>query len=113
MEPPDSLASSTAYRPSAGLPIASERTIVSGERTGSISREPAAQAVATGAQPAAWPPTKRIGRRSIRPSSASSSKPRATRVNMAPDATGATTTSGERQPSDSAISNASVLEPSA
>jgi len=30
--------------------------------------------------------------------------PRATRVNIAPDATGATTTSGERQPSDSAIS---------
>ena len=44
---------------------------------------------ATGAQPAAWPPTNRIGRRSIKPSSASSSKPRATRVNIAPDAIGA------------------------
>ena len=74
---------------------------------------PAAQAVATGAQPAAWPPTNRIGRRAMRPSSTSSSKPRATRVNIAPDATGATITSGERQPSDSAISYASVLEPSA
>ncbi len=50
-----------------GLPIASERTIVSGSRTGSMTSVPAAQAVATGAQPAAWPPTKRIGRRSIRP----------------------------------------------
>ena len=84
--------------------MASDRTIVSGVRTGSMTSVPAAHAVATGAQPAAWPPTKRIGRRSIRPRSASSSKPRATRVNIAPDATGATTTSGDRQPSDSAIS---------
>ena len=93
--------------------MASERTIVSGVRTGSMTSVPAAQAVATGAQPAAWPPTNRIGRRAIRPSSASSSKPRATRVNIAPEATGATMTSGDRQPSDSAISYASVLEPSA
>ena len=51
---------------------------------------PAAHAVATGAQPEACPPTKRIGRRVDRArASTSSSKPRATRVNIAPDATGA------------------------
>ena len=43
------------------------------------------------------------------PISASSSKPRATRVNIAPEATGSTTTSGERQPSGSAISYAERL----
>ena len=56
--------------------MASDRTKVSGLRTGSTSPT-LAQAVATGAQPAACPPTKRIGRGSIRPASASSSKPRA------------------------------------
>ena len=70
--------------------MASERTKVSGSRTGSMTSMPRSNAVATGAQPAAWPPTKRMGRRSMSPSSASSSNPRATRVNIAPLATGAT-----------------------
>jgi len=70
-------------------------------------------AVATGAQPAACPPTKRIGRRSMSPTSASWAKPRLSFVNMAPDAIGATMTSGVLQPSASAISKASVLLPSA
>ena len=47
--------------------MASDRTMVSGVLTGSMTSVPAAHAVATGAQPAAWPPTNRIGRRSIRP----------------------------------------------
>ena len=62
------------------------------------------KAVATGAHPAAWPPMNRMGRCSMSPRAASSSNPRATRVNIAPLAIGATTTSGERQPSASAIS---------
>jgi hypothetical protein len=50
---------------------------------------------------------------SISPTSRHSSKPRAIFVNSEPDATGATTRSGSSKPSPSAISKASVLEPSA
>jgi hypothetical protein len=47
------------------------------------------------------------------PSSRSSAKPWCTFENIAPDAIGATTGVGSSQPSCSAISNASVFEPSA
>ena len=40
-------------------------------------------------------------------------KPRATLVNSEPEAIGATTRSGSSQPSCSAVSKASVLDPSA
>ena len=69
-----------------------------------MSARPAANAVATGAQPAAWPPTNRTAFGATQPSSTSSSNARARRVIIAPDAIGATMTSGSRQPSSSAIS---------
>ncbi len=78
--------------------------MVSGVRTGSMSERPALNAVATGEQPAAWPPTKRTSFGATQPSSTSSSKLRARRVIIAPDAIGATITSGRRQPRSSAIS---------
>jgi hypothetical protein len=104
IEPPVRRARSIAYAPSAGEPIESERTIVSGARTGTIS-PPFAKAVATGAQPFGWPPTNRTSVRSTSPIAASSSKPFATFVNSEPDAIGPTTTSGRstgRPPSASA-----------
>ena len=112
-DPPVARASASAASPSAGLPMASERTIVSGVRTGDHVGLPSRQAFATGAHPAACPPTNRTGRLSMSPIRASSSNPRPSLVNSAPDAIGATTTSGVRHPRPSAISNASVLEPSA
>ena len=111
IEPPDARAVASASSPSAGLPIASERAIVAG-RTGR-TRPPSWKAVATGAQPSAWPPTSRGGAPSTSPSSCSSAKPWCTFENIAPEAIGATTASGVRQPSCSAISKASVFEPSA
>ena len=53
--PPVARASSTAYGPSAGLPIASDLAIVSG-LTGRQTSVPAANAVATGEQPSACAP---------------------------------------------------------
>ncbi len=111
IEPPDSLAVATARSPSAGLPIASDRAIVFG-RTGRTFAS-AWNAVATGLQPSAWPPNSRGVVPSTSPSSRSSAKPWCTFVNIAPDAIGAITASGNVQPSCSAISNASVFEPSA
>ena len=64
--PPVSRAAVTAKSPSAGLPIASERAIESG-RTGVTARL-LANAVATGEQPSAWPPTRRGDGPSTRPS---------------------------------------------
>jgi hypothetical protein len=104
MAPPQERASRTEYAPSAGDPMASERTRVSGRSTGSMMSVPAANAVAMGAQPAAWPPTKRMAERSMRPTSASSSKPRAILVYSDPEASGTTTTSGVRHPSCCATS---------
>ncbi len=70
MEPPVARAVATARSPSAGLPIASERATVAG-RTGRTAA-PASKAVATGAHPAAWPPTSRGDVPSARPRSSSS-----------------------------------------
>ena len=53
--PPVRRASSTAYGPSAGLPIASDLAIVSG-LTGRQTSVPAANACATGEQPSACAP---------------------------------------------------------
>ena len=58
----------TARSPSAGLPIASERATVSG-LSGTTLRS-SAKAVATGAQPSAWPPYRRGASPSTSPSSA-------------------------------------------
>ncbi len=110
-EPPDVRATVAARSPSAGLPIASERAIVFG-RTG-FTFAPSANAVATGEQPSAWPPIRRGVVPSTSPSSSSSLKPWCTFENIAPDAIGAITASGSSQPSCSAISKASVFEPSA
>ena len=70
-------------------------------------------AVATGEQPSAWAPLKVGSSPSSSPTSSHSSKPRAIFVNSEPEAIGATTRSGSSNPSCSAISNASVFEPSA
>ncbi len=109
--PPVACAVATARSPSAGLPIASERAIVAG-RTG-FTAAPSANEVATGAQPSAWPPTSRGTSPSASPSSSKSENPWWSFVKSDPDAIGQTTTSGARQPSCSAISYASVFEPSA
>ena len=97
------LASSIAYGPSAGLPMASDLAIVSG-LTGRQTSVPAANAVATGEQPVAWAPFIVGVSPSMRPSSRHSSKPLASLVNSEPEAIGATTRSGVEKPSCSAIS---------
>ena len=61
----------------------------------------------------AWAPKIAYGFGSTRPRLISSVKPLSILVSWAPEATGMTTWSGSRQPSCSAISYASVLEPSA
>ena len=109
--PPVSRAVATAKSPSAGLPIASERAIEFG-RTG-VTVVRSRNAVATGWQPAAWPPTSAGPTPSTRPRARSSANPCPTLWKSAPEAIGATTTSGVRQSSCSAISYASVFEPSA
>ena len=111
-EPPVRRARSSAYGPSAGLPIASDLAIVSG-LTGRQKSRLASNAVATGEQPAAWAPLKAGSSPSSSPSSSHSSNPRAIFVNSEPEAIGHTTRSGSSKPSCSAVSNASVFEPSA
>src|SRR5687768_5706153 len=60
MLPPLVRASASDRWPSAGLPMASDRTMVSGLATGWIVSPPLPKAVATGAQPAGWPPMWRV-----------------------------------------------------
>ena len=62
MAPPVRRATSMAYGPSAGLPIASDLAMVSG-RTGWTTSWPAANAALTGEQPVACAP--KIGRRGV------------------------------------------------
>ena len=112
IDPPVRRASSIAYGPSAGLPIASDLAIVFG-LTGRTMSWPSANAVATGEQPSAWAPFIVGVSPSTSPAAMNSSKPRASLVNCEPDAIGPTTRSGSSQPSCSTTSNASVLEPSA
>ena len=81
--------------------------------TGRQTSWPAANALATGEQPSAWAPFIRGSSPSSSPSSLHSWKPLAIFVNSDPEATGTTQRSGSSQPSCSAISNASVFEPSA
>ena len=109
--PPDAAAVATASSPSAGLPIASDRASVFG-RIG-LTFSPVANASATGAQPSAWPPYSRGSRPSTSPTLASWEKPCRSFVKSEPEAIGQATASGSSQPSCSAISNASVFEPSA
>src|SRR4029434_10433674 len=82
-------------------------------RTGVTSSAPAAKAVATGLQPTDWAPWTLAGVRSTRPWSASTPKPLWTLVSRAPEEIGTTTWSGSDQPSCSATSRPTVLEPSA
>src|SRR5215218_1926963 len=111
IEPPVRRARSSAYGPSAGLPIASDLAIVLG-RTGVQKSCPAANAPATGEQPSACAPFIVGTAPSMSPSSSHSAKPLAIFVYSEPEAIGATSRSGVTQPSCSAISYASVLEPS-
>src|SRR5579884_2079330 len=111
MLPPLRRARSSAYGPSAGLPMASDLAIVSGF-TGRQKSCPAANALATGEHPSAWAPLKAGSSPPSNPASIHSSNPRASFVNSDPEAIGATTRSGSSKPSCSAVSKASVLEPS-
>ena len=81
--------------------------------TGRQKSWPAANALATGEQPSAWAPFIVGTSPVMRPSSSHSEKPLAIFVYSEPEAIGATMRSGVSQPSCSAISYASVLEPSA
>src|SRR5947209_6420016 len=91
--PPVRRARSSAYGPSAGLPIASDLAMVSG-LTGRQKSWPASNAVATGEQPDACAPWKVGSSPSSSPISSHSSNPRAILVNNEPEAIGATTRSG-------------------
>ncbi len=86
--------------------------MVSGFATGRMVSLPVSKAVATGAQPAGWPPMWRVVGASMRPTVASSSNPRRSFVYSDPDAMGATMASGARHPSCSAISKATLFDPS-
>ena len=103
--PPLLRASSSAYGPSAGLPIASDLAMPVGF-TGLQMSQPSLKAVATGAQPSPWAPlnTGCLAPSAISPTSCHSSKPRAIFVNSDPDAIGTTTRSGSVNASCSAIS---------
>ena len=92
--------------------MASDLTMPVG-RTGVTSSTPAAKAAATGLQPTDWAPWTLAGVRSTRPWSARTPKPWWTLVSRAPEAIGTTTCSGSDQPSCSATSRPTVLEPSA
>ena len=112
-EPPDLRMASSAYHPSAGLPMASDLAMVFGF-TGRMASMPSAKAVATGEQPSAWAPeTRTDGSSSSRPTFQSSSNPLATLVSWLPDPIGTTTWSGACHPNCSATSKARVFEPSA
>lgn len=109
--PPVRLTTSSTYGPSAGLPMASERAMVSG-LTGCTTSWPFLNAAETGEQPVACAPNTLYGVASTSPTSPSSRKPLSTLVSCEPEATGTTICGGIRQPSCSATSNASVFEPS-
>jgi len=101
--PPVRRTVSSTYGPSAGLPIASERAMVSG-RTGRTTSTPASNAAATGEQPVACAPNTLYGVGSTSPSLPNSVKPLSTLVSCEPEATGTTTCSGSRHPSCSVTS---------
>src|SRR5581483_2705979 len=109
--PPDARAVAIARSPSAGLPIAIDDAIERG-RTGITARS-SANAVATGAQPAACAPNRRGRSPVLSPRRSSCWKPCQIFVNIAPEPIGTNTASGVSQPSCSQISKASVFEPSA
>jgi hypothetical protein len=112
-EPPLSRMACRAYQPSAGLPMASDLAMVLG-LTGRMASVPWAKAVATGEHPSAWAPeTRTWGTSSSSPTLPNSANPLATLVSWLPEPIGTTTWSGACHPSCSAISKASVLEPSA
>src|SRR3954454_9149957 len=101
--PPVRRTTSSAYGPSAGLPMASDFAMVDG-RTGCTTSWPAAKAAETGEHPVACAPKTLYAVPSSRSSSDSSRHALSTLVSSAPDATGMTTCPGSRQPSCSAIS---------
>ena len=109
--PPDARTARAAYRPSAGLPIASDLAMLFG-RTGVMASAPRWTAVLTGAQPCACAAWIRVGASVTRPAPISSWNAFAVFASSDPAATGTTMWSGARQPSCSTISKASVLLPS-
>ena len=103
MAPPVRRTTSSAYGPSAGLPIASDLAIVSG-LTGRQTSCPPSKACATGEQPVAWAPLNVGSSPLSSPRSSHSLKPRPIFVKSEPEAMGATIRSGSVNESCSAIS---------
>jgi len=98
---------SSAYGPSAGLPMFSDLAIPVG-LTGATTSQPFAKAVTIGEQPADCAPNIRTGKPSdaagTSPAAMSSLNDLCTLVSSEPDAIGATTWGGIRQPNCSATS---------
>ena len=80
---------------------------------GRTTSQPFSNAVAIGEHPADWAPNIRQSDDGTRPAATSSLNALCTLVSSDPDAIGATTWAGNRQPSCSATSKPSVLDPSA
>ena len=93
---------SSAYGPSAGLPMLSDLAMPVGF-TG-LTSQPLSNAVAIGSQPADWAPKIVHSVASTIPAPVSSRNALSTLVSSEPDAIGMTTWAGIRQPSCSAIS---------
>src|SRR6185312_8752902 len=94
--PPVRRTASSAYGPSAGLPIASDFAMPVG-RTGSTTSRPSANAVEIGEQPVDCAPNTRHSAGSTRPSEASSANALSILVSMDPDAIGTRTWRVPRQ----------------
>ena len=94
---------SSAYGPSAGLPMFSDLAMPVGF-TGLTTSQPLSKAVAIGSQPADWAPKIVHSVASTMPAAVSSRNALSTLVSSEPDAIGMTTWAGIRQPSCSAIS---------
>src|SRR5881628_1735878 len=110
-QPPVSRIARAANTPSAGLPIARERQMVWGT-SGSSASPPRSTRRTIGAHPAACAPYSRGSLPRTSPASRNSPNPFRSFERSEPPAIGATTAVGRRQPSCSAISYATVLDPS-
>src|SRR5438093_7622251 len=109
--PPVSRIARAANTPSVGLPIARERQMVWGT-SGSSTSPPRSTRRTIGAHPAACAPYSRGSLPRTSPASRNSPNPLHSFERSEPPAMGGTTAVGSRQPSCSAISYATVFDPS-
>src|SRR4051794_8755891 len=110
--PPVERTASSAYGPSAGLPMLSDFAIPVG-LTGITSDAPDSNATAIGEHPADCAPNTRHADAGTSAAATSSLNALWILVNIDPDAIGATYWPGSRQPNCSATSKPSVFDPSA